>query len=376
MFKTKFEKWVYGGHGREFFRANEERIGQHNRKYSGIIIAIMCLITLVYFLLNLKPLLSKEMRTSCLVFFVVSAIMHVIHNIQHKKPAKKTDLYFFFTIELVFVFLLFVGPILDSETQALYLPIFFLIVPLLPIIPWHEMSLALLFNIGIFAAVDFSCKTPDTARFDLINTITCTFLGVAIGNSIMSGRLNEIYAYNALKERSESELSIALKAANTDPLTGVRSRAAYEHAEAAINEKIGTGLKLPFGIVVCDINWLKESNDTFGHDVGDRLIKACCKVVCDVFAHSPVFRIGGDEFAVILQGADYEKRYQLLDKLSEALNYDKSGVSLARGLSVFNPAEDRSVDDVFVRADSAMYENKNRIKASRSFDDSIYAAVK
>lgn len=376
MLKTKLEKWSHGGHSREFFLANEDRIGEHNDKYSGILTEIMCLITLAYFILNLQPLRSREMRISCLVFFLVSAFMHVIHTRLNRKKEKKASLYFFFIIELVFVFLLFVGPILDPETQALYLPIFFLVVPLLPIIPWHKMSIALIVNIGVFAAVEYSCKARYTASFDLINTVTCTFLGVALGNNIMAGRLNEIEAYNALKERSESELFVAMKAANTDPLTGVRSRAAYEHAEAAINEKIGTGLKLPFGIVVCDINWLKESNDTFGHDVGDRLIMACCKVVCGVFAHSPVFRIGGDEFAVILQGSDYENRSQLMDQLAERLNCDKSGISLARGLSVFNPAEDRSVDDVFVRADSAMYENKNRIKASRSFDDSIYAAVK
>ena len=58
--------------------------------------------------------------------------------------------------------------------------------------------------------------------------------------------------------------------------------------------------------MVCDINGLKAVNDLHGHKEGDACIKGACEKVCRIFSHSPVFRVGGDEFAVISQGMDYD----------------------------------------------------------------------
>ena len=87
-------------------------------------------------------------------------------------------------------------------------------------------------------------------------------------------------------------------------------------------------------------------------------------MICSVFKHSPVFRIGGDEFAVIMQGEDYENREVLLSTLkANVLSNRESGlVTLAAGMSVFRPMEDSHVEDVFNRADAAMYENKKQLK--------------
>ena len=66
-----------------------------------------------------------------------------------------------------------------------------------------------------------------------------------------------------------------------------------------------------------DANNLKMINDNYGHGAGDEYIKGCCKILCDVFCHSPVFRIGGDEFAVILKGRDYHNRNDLMKEIKE-----------------------------------------------------------
>ena len=108
--------------------------------------------------------------------------------------------------------------------------------------------------------------------------------------------------------RREREHSLAVQAANRDPLTGVKSKHAYTEMEKEVNESIARGDEDLFAIAVCDLNGLKNVNDTLGHIAGDKYLRDGCTVICQVFKHSPVYRIGGDEFAAVLRGADYEDR--------------------------------------------------------------------
>lgn len=66
-----------------------------------------------------------------------------------------------------------------------------------------------------------------------------------------------------------------------------------------------TAETVEFALLVADVNGLKEANDALGHESGDQLIKNTSRCICKIFEHSPVFRIGGDEFVVILTGEDY-----------------------------------------------------------------------
>lgn len=156
-----------------------------------------------------------------------------------------------------------------------------------------------------------------------------------------------------------------------DSLTGVANRALYERKTAIINKFIQSdNQSLHFGICECDLNNLKVINDTYGHESGDFYIKSCCKVICNFFKHSPVFRTGGDEFVVILQNEDYE-RYEELKKdinefvLSEVRKKTSilEKISFAAGFSKFNSKTDRSVGDVLNRADFEMYIHKKSVKS-------------
>ena len=121
-----------------------------------------------------------------------------------------------------------------------------------------------------------------------------------------------------------------------------------------------------FAIVMADLNHLKQVNDTFGHERGDDYIIGSVKEICNVFKRSPVYRIGGDEFTVILEGRDYEERNALRAKLVAAFRATEEDsscepwerYSASIGLAAFEPASDRSVDDVFARADREMYFHK------------------
>ncbi len=169
-----------------------------------------------------------------------------------------------------------------------------------------------------------------------------------------------------------AELSLANEMARRDELTHTKNKTAYGEAEKSLQQEIRSG-KAAFGIAVCDINGLKVINDTEGHKAGDDYIKASCRLICRIFHHSPVFRIGGDEFAVILQGQDFENREKLISALKKQVEENirlNEGPAVASGLAAYRPDEDRSVEDVFRRADSRMYENKTHLKEQKLLQES------
>lgn len=110
------------------------------------------------------------------------------------------------------------------------------------------------------------------------------------------------------------DLSIARKMATVDSLTGVKNKHAYAQWEEKIDAEIKAGQRLPFAAVVCDVNNLKAVNDLYGHKEGDACILKACRKICAVFSHSPVFRVGGDEFVVLLTGEDYGRRRSLMSR--------------------------------------------------------------
>lgn len=120
-----------------------------------------------------------------------------------------------------------------------------------------------------------------------------------------------------------------------------------------------------FAVAVFDLNDLKYVNDNLGHEAGDQYIKDGCMLICKTFTHSPVFRIGGDEFAAFLTNQDYENREELVSGFNAKVddNLANGEVVVAAGISVYDPAKDSGYDEVFTRADELMYERKKELKA-------------
>lgn len=161
------------------------------------------------------------------------------------------------------------------------------------------------------------------------------------------------------------------RAANIDALTKVRNKRAYDVEVERIDQEIAGG-KTAFGLAMIDLNYLKKINDTYGHDKGNEAIRTLCRTICGVFVHSPVYRIGGDEFVVVLENHDYEHLDELkvsFDQEMLKLGNEKTpweGVSAAVGYALFDPSRDKDVESVFERADKEMYEQKKRMKAIRT----------
>lgn len=170
--------------------------------------------------------------------------------------------------------------------------------------------------------------------------------------------------------RKENDNEAALKSANEmarrDELTGVSNANAYKELEDAFQSNIDKGLNVPFAIIVCDLNDLKSINDTQGHNTGNDYLRESVSLISEHFPESPVFRVGGDEFTVVLTGREYDNREELFKGLRKHILDNiatKEGPVIATGLAVYDSRTHRKFSDVFGSADKNMYENKKNLKA-------------
>lgn len=169
-------------------------------------------------------------------------------------------------------------------------------------------------------------------------------------------------AFNTMTTTLRSERSAMNALAFQDGLTGVKNKNAQEDKIFEINNKIKTG-RARFAVVMCDVNDLKVINDTFGHTRGDQAIRGACLALCHAFVHSPVYRIGGDEFVAIIEGEDYDNREALFNNLAARTNADEAGhFHFSVGMATFRDGIDPNYQSVFARADEAMYKMKKKIK--------------
>ena len=159
----------------------------------------------------------------------------------------------------------------------------------------------------------------------------------------------------------------------TDTLTGVQNKGGFDKYLGEIEQQIRElGNIAPFAIVVFDCDNLKRINDQDGHDKGNIYLKAASGMICSVFKHSPVFRIGGDEFTAVLQNQDFENRDALVQSFAEqseevnaAAQNSWEEVHVSLGIAIYDPKLDVGAGDTFRRADKLMYENKRKRKVKR-----------
>ena len=176
--------------------------------------------------------------------------------------------------------------------------------------------------------------------------------------------------FRRVTENLKNYISRLNDLAYADALTSLHNRGAFDIMVREMQTRIDQPESpLAFAVCMFDCNCLKKINDEYGHDKGDIYLKETARIICDVFEHSPVFRIGGDEFVAILQNRDYENREALLRLFDEKCSEQREAetnpwkkVDVSRGLADYDPQEDRLIDDVIRHADRAMYENKRSMK--------------
>ena len=190
------------------------------------------------------------------------------------------------------------------------------------------------------------------------------------------GRLTK--TFKRLAGHMKDHISDLNKRVYVDSLTSVRNKGAYstyiDQLQAKLDDDIDNGnddVRMAFAVGIFDCDNLKLINDKYGHEKGDIYLQTASRLICRIFQHSPVFRIGGDEFAVILQNDDLHNKEDLMQQFSDGMveisasaGHKWEQAHIAMGIAEYDASRDRSVNDVIRRADETMYENKRVRKAN------------
>lgn len=192
---------------------------------------------------------------------------------------------------------------------------------------------------------------------------------VRVGMMILCACLatsNQIDTYKVLEQGLKYDL--ISKLAYSDGLTGVGNRTAYlEQIEEYSDEEKNF---MQLGIVYLDVNNLKMVNDNQGHEYGDELIMSAARIIEDSFGHfGMTYRIGGDEFCVLMSGTNLNEKYeegleifnQLLDEANKEKWYSYP-IQIAHGFAICEEFSREKIDETVTQADSEMYKNKLELK--------------
>ena len=185
------------------------------------------------------------------------------------------------------------------------------------------------------------------------------------------GRLTK--SFKKLSGNMKAHINALNEQAFIDPLTHVRNNGAFLIAIEELQEQINNGSIDPdFALGEFDCDGLKRINDEYGHDKGDIYLKKACRTISDVFKRSPVYRVGGDEFYIILRHEDFHNleflisRFdKVIDDINSTADVPWEEVSLSKGFATYDPAKDNIVQKIMQRADIKMYENKRERKKCR-----------
>ena len=192
----------------------------------------------------------------------------------------------------------------------------------------------------------------------------------------MADDINDYVAKIVEAERVAAEMRDMV---NKDSLTGLRNRVTFASYIQQMQERIDRGEKIAFAVAAFDCDNLKGINDQYGHERGDEYLLTTSRLICRVFKNCDIFRVGGDEFAAVLQNEEYENRAALVDRFydeSSAINakaeQEWEFVHAAVGLAAFKPEIDRTVSDTVRRADKFMYDNKRGGKETDGTEQHSY----
>lgn len=221
------------------------------------------------------------------------------------------------------------------------------------------------FGLTMTVMVSLQILYPLLPMYSMGCLLSVCILHTFVVGDMKEDRRRELEEMLAREQRQKLELGSARHLAYTDSLTGVKNTHAYVETEKHLDERIAEGSIREFGVVVFDMNGLKQVNDTQGHEAGDRYIQEACRMICRQFQHSPVYRIGGDEFVALLEGEDYRNRKILISAFEThvEMNMHSGKAVVASGLAIFRPGQDNSYRRVFERADQRMYDRKGALKA-------------
>lgn len=221
-------------------------------------------------------------------------------------------------------------------------------------------SSASLVSLIAFFIIDFD---------NIVNYITDKFYIEIAFDFLAFILINCVVAYRhyMVTKREYESLKKLEEMTYKDELTGLLNERSYLIEVDEINKKIENNPDLKYGVVLMDLNNLKNTNDEYGHRFGSHLIKTCGHMLPEIFKSSKSYHVGGDEFIVILYDKDLENVEEVINDFDDKLKYgiiNHEGIdlilSVARGYAVYT--DEKNFRELLQKADELMYKNKEMLK--------------
>ena len=343
--------FLYGGLSKEEFELIKQDARDENYKTWKVFSPFGCFYFLVMFILS-SPL--ESITLNMIAYFVMMVLFGtgaVLFRTALDRESKFMMPFIYFLDFAMLLFSIYIGVIAAPEYVSVTFMVLFVMLPLVTIGRFIWIELVLTVSGVIFLISCLMMKTGDILQLEITNLCCFWAIAMAISARANATRIRGLYSNRMLEESSEK-----------DGLTHVKNSASYARMKVSLDAQIKKNSAPPFALVICDVNNLKEVNDSFGHEKGDEYLIRNCHAICRIYKHSPVYRIGGDEFLVYLTGSDYEERFILQNRCAEACSGSAFSITRADRTSfAMGMADYREGDrflDVFKRADSAMYANK------------------
>lgn len=363
----------YAGFGAQFFEDNKDEIASYNARIMELLGIGLSVVLAINALVS-TALGIDDQKIMLVCFMLVAAIFTLVFWRKKNRSARWTGGMLQFMIIWCSAFLLW-NNLSAPQDLAVFLPMAIVLIPVIFIVRpiymiTYQAAMAVVFTV---TTIYFKQATEYIVFYDLVDYAICLILAHFVGYSSFRSKCRVIELRAKDNERNENRLAKALMLANKDPLTGVRSRAAFETAKNEMDYRINSGDNtLKFAVVECDTNNLKEVNDALGHEAGDEMLITCCRRICDICHHSEVYRIGGDEFVALLMDEDYENRAEILKQLREVGS--QPYYSFATGIKTYSASHDKNFEAVYVSADYEMFAHKEAMKKERKegwFEESL-----
>ena len=349
----KHPDMLFSGLTPEEYRQIKPLVDQENRKniivYTVIIAAAMCLL-LIYGILADTWVDNQRSYayTLCLTLLLFALSRFAAPRI----PYLNTVLMYAFVVMII----IFGGRLAVSAGPEIPTVSFIAILLALPTL-FTDKPMRMNFVI-LLAAIAYYClavtgKTGMARKFDNLNVPIYTLISCVVSTYLCRIKLRRLYL-----EQKYVELSVR------DHLTGVYNRRNYELKleELRAAESIDS-----VTFLLMDINGLKQCNDTLGHQAGDEMIKGAASCISAAFssAHT-TYRIGGDEFAVILENCEKSSEELLLALHEETKAYrmrEGKPLEIACGIARVADYPGLDIDSLIKKVDESMYADKERFYA-------------
>ena len=243
---------------------------------------------------------------------------------------------------VIYIYGIMIGTITDPAQKTVTFMAALVFLPILFTSPSIAMGALSYVYVAIFIALCFKYKTGAVLANDVIDAIIFGTLGCVSGSVVSKVRVQGYLLEHKLQEISQ-----------IDPLTKLKNRYSYELNLDAVPDIC----KRYIGCVYIDVNGLHNLNNTKGHQAGDTMLKFVADQIKTAFGSDFSFRIGGDEFIVLIVDPEESEVEKILNDMSESI--ERGGYHIASGLEI-RKIRYLNIDSLIKSAEIKMYRNKTR----------------